>query len=372
MRITTRAYTPVTIKLLATFTDRTWKPQTIIAKHLIRKMNNSSSIYDDDVVRTSSGAIFNPMVLSFPAIITKLVLVSTGIPFNLLVIIPLVHVRRLRKKVRHVFQSGISLSYLSFFVPPIIELLYYLRPNDYVCQTFMATMLVPQAFVLINCILALIDRSLAMAYPLMHRERMTGRLARYVMIACSTLIVLLIKFDYISDPADLRCEIRTSLIQKSVIVLIGLLVSCLSLNIYVYKQTKKHLNEAKTVRLGASTTYTDNSIINEHSVSEPMSVHISKKRLNQMELEANLTLVISVGSLCVTPLLGIGFVASYLACEFIYGESECGGFTLVGPYIRDVSLFPAIYGPIILLIRNEELRQVFDCRRKRRANSAYN
>lgn len=328
-------------------------------------MNDSSGNYDDDVVRTSSGEIFNPMVLSCTAIITKLVVVSLGIPFNLFVICPLANVRRLRKKIRNVFQLGISLSHLSSFVPPTIELVYYLHPNEYVCQSFMAIVLVPQACLLINCILALIDRSLSMAYPLRYREKMTGRLVRYVMIACSTLIVFLVKFDYIADPADLRCEIRTSLIRKSVIVLFVLLVSCLLLNIYVYKQTKKHLNEAKTVRLGASATFTDNSIVNiDHSVSEPMSVHISKKRLNQMELEANLTLVISVGSLCITPLLGIGFVASYLACEFIYGESECSGFTLVGPYVRDVSLLPAVYGPIILLIRNQELRQVFECRKK--------
>ncbi|KAK4029976.1 hypothetical protein OUZ56_022932 [Daphnia magna] len=301
-------------------------------------MNGSSGNYDDDVVRTSSGEIFNPMVLSFTAIITKLVVVSLGIPFNLFVICPLANVRRLRKKIRNVFQLGISLSHLSSFVPPTIELVYYLHPNEYVCQSFMATVLVPQACLLSNCILALIDRSLAMAYPLRYREKMTGRLVRYVMIACSTLIVFLVKIRLHRRPC--RSPLRNSHKSHS-------------------KQTKKHLNEAKTVRLGASATFTDNSIVNiDHSVSEPMSVHISKKRLNQMELEANLTLVISVGSLCITPLLGIGFVASYLACEFIYGESECSGFTLVGPYVRDVSLLPAVYGPIILLIRNEELRQV--------------
>lgn len=324
--------------------------------------------YHDDIIYTATGEIFNPLILSFAVIINKLVLVSIGIPFNLLTVIPLINHPRLNKKPRNVFQSGIAISYLSFFLIPIIELVYHLLPAEFICQIFIATMFVPQACLLINCLLALIDRSIAMAYPLKHREKMTCSLARYIVFICSIMIIAVVKFVYISDTENLHCELWLNHIRMSLIILIVLLVLCLLLNFYVYKQTMIHLTEARNIRLGVST----GGDISDHSTaSESLSVHISRRKFNEMELEANLTLVISVSSLCIMPFIGICFVISFLTCQFFYGESECSGFTVAGPYIRDISLSPAIYGPIIFLARNKEFRHVYQCQRKTRVTANF-
>jgi hypothetical protein len=214
-------------------------------------------------------------------------------------------------------------------------------------------------------LLALIDRYLAINHPLLHREKMTNRLACCLIVTCSILTVFLLKFVYIVGLGILRCELLLLHVRITLIIYMILFASCTAMNIVIYRQTKILLRESRTVETTrdeggvSSDSVTAN---NQHStVVSPMTIHVDRMKLGRMEMEATQTLVISMTSLCVMPFLNFVFMATFFACRLVFGQLECSNLNGIGYFTKEISLIPAIYGPIIFLVRNKELRAAWAC-----------
>jgi dopamine receptor D1 len=317
-------------------------------------MNNSSS-FQEEVALTENGEVYNPMNIGIASVIIKAVCCSIGIPLNTSIAVTITRLRRLHRKPRNFFLLGIVLSYLSFFIVPIMELIYWrIYPDESLCRAYVAVILVPQGLLLINMFLALIDRYLAINHPLLHREKMTNRLACCLVVTCSILTVFLLKFIYIVGLGTLRCEILLLHVKMTSTVFMILFVSCTAMNIIIYRQTKILLRESRTVETTRDDGVTAN---NQHStVVSPMSIHVGRKKLDQLEMEATRTLIMGVTSLCVMPCLNVVFSATFFACRLVFGQLECSNLNGVGFFIKEISLTPAVYGPVIFLVRNKELR----------------
>nr|CAH0102017.1 unnamed protein product [Daphnia galeata] len=321
-------------------------------------MNNSSFI--EEVVLTENGEIYKPIEIGITSVIVKIVCCSIGIPLNISIAVTLIRLRRLHRKPRNFFLLAIILSYLSFFIVPIMELIYWgIYPDESLCHAYVAVIFVPQILLLINMFLALIDRYLAINHPLLHREKMTNRLACCLIVTCSILTVFLLKFIYIVGLDILRCEILLLHAKVASIFFIILFVSCMAMNIVIYRQTKILLRESRTVKA----TPADNVVaINQsNNVVRSMSIHVGRKKLGQLEMEATQTLVIGVASLCVMPCLNVIFMATFFACRLFFGQLECSNLNVMGFLIKEIALTPAVYGPLIFLVRNKELRSAWAC-----------
>ena len=322
-------------------------------------MNNSS--FQLEVVLTQNGEVYNPMNIGIASLIIKIVCCSIGIPLNISIAFTITfNIRRLHRKPRNFFLLAIILSYLSFFIVPVIELLYWgLDPNESLCRAYVAAIFVPQGFLLINMLLALIDRYLAINHQLLHRAKMTNRLACCLIATCSILTVFLFKFVYIVRLSILRCEILLLHAKILSILFIILFVSCTTMNIIIYRQTKILLRESRTVEATPDNSVVANNPSN--NVVTPMSIHVGRNKQGQLEIEATRTLIISMTSLCVMPFLNVVFIATFFACRLVFGQSACSNFNEMLPYVKDMCLIPAIYCPIIFLVRNKELRAAWTC-----------
>jgi hypothetical protein len=131
------------------------------------------------------------------------------------------------------------------------------------------------------------------------------------------------------------------------------------MNIVIYRQTKILLRESRTVEATP-----DNSVVANTQISTvvtSMAVHVGRNKLGQLEMEATWTLIMGVTSLCVMPCLNVLLIASFLSCRLIYGQSACDNFNEMWPFVKDICLIPAIYGPIIFLVRNKDLRAAWTC-----------
>ena len=170
---------------------------------------NISNSSREEVVLTQNGEVYNPITnIGIASLIMKIVCCSIGIPLNISIAVTITCLRRLHRKSRNFFLLGIILSYLSFFIVPIIELIYWgIYQDESLCHAYVAVIGLPQGLLLINMLLALIDRYLAINHPLLHREKMTNRLACCLIVTCSILTVFLLKFIYIVALGILRCEI---------------------------------------------------------------------------------------------------------------------------------------------------------------------
>jgi dopamine receptor D1 len=327
-------------------------------------MNNSSSssiiIEEENDVLTENGKIYNPIKIGIASFIIKIVSCSIGIPLNVSVAVTITRFRRLHRKPRNFFLLGIVLSYLSFFIVPTIELIYWgIYSDESLCHAYVAVTVVPQGLLLMNMLLALIDRYFAVNYPLLHREIMTVRFASIVMILSSILIVFFLKFNYIVGLDILRCEISLLHVKMASICFLVLFVACMALNIVIYRQTKILLRESRMVE---ATPDDSLSVVQQFSSTvTPMAIHVGRKKLSEMEIEATRTLIIGMTSLCIMPCLNVIFVATFFACRLVFGQSACSNFSEMWPFAKDMCLFPAIYGPVIFLVRNKELRSVWTC-----------
>jgi hypothetical protein len=355
-------------------------------------MNNSNSSHhhQDDVVLTHNGEVYNPIDLDDNfLIITKFVCCSIGIPLNLSIAFTIVHRRRLHRKPRNIFLLGIIFSYLAFFVPSVIKLIYWaVYPIESVCRGYVAVVGVPQGLLLLNMLLALIDRYMAINHPLLHREKMNVRSAAFLVVIGSVVVVFLLKFIFIVHIiAPLRCEVCLVHVKLVLIVLSVLSVACIVLNFIVYRQTKDLLAESRRLTLATNNAMRKNdedaewielgSIGNEsrmnhrassgsgsmtdHSTHiKSMSIHVDKRKLSQIELEATRTLITGVTSLMVTALPPTVFVSIFLGCQFFFG-AECSNLNWLSPYMIELGLIHAVYNPLIFIARNKELRTALTC-----------
>lgn len=319
-------------------------------------MNNS--LHDDDILYTPDGEVYNPVSLDDNLlVISKFISCLMGMPLNLSVAVTIIRHPSLRCKPRNVFILGIVFSYFTCFIPGVIELIYWsFYPVESLCQCYVALMGVPRSLLLLNMLLALVDRYVAINHPMLHRRKMTARFASGLVIFSSILLVFSLKFVYIVGIYPLRCEVSLLHVKITLIVLVILFLFCIAFNCIVYWQTKNLLAQSRTIDPPTFESTVTNVGNGHRTRVDSMSVHVDRRKLCQMEVEAARTLIIGVTALCVVPCIGVLFGSSLLTCHFLFDQFECRKFVWMGAYIQELIVIPAVYGPLIFLVRNEELR----------------
>jgi hypothetical protein len=313
-------------------------------------MNNSSSSNRDEIVLNENGDIFDPVQIDSILMMGNFVCCLVGIPLNLSVAVTIIRLRRLHRKPRNIFLLGIIFSNLSFFVPAVVKLIYWgFYSSESLCQSYVALVGVPQGLLSLNMLLALIDKYVAINHPLFHRKKMTVRLASAIVLLSSTFIVFLLKFIYIFDLVPLRCEVWLIHVKIVLIILTVMFASSIALNVIVYRQTKNHLSESQCYAPSTNDDFQIQNVIfdvenvvidsvngavpaGDYSIPmTPMSIHVNREKLDQMEIEATRTLIIGVTSLTVTALPPVIFVSSFLACRLV-SQSDCSQMNWLAPY----------------------------------------
>ncbi len=278
---------------------------------------------------------------------------------------------------------------MSFFVPAIIELLYWgPYPIDSVCQSYVAVVALPHGLLLSNMLLALADRYVAINHALFHREKITVCFASVLIILSSISTVFLMKFVYILRLGrPLRCEMWLVHIKIMAVVLTVLFVACTVLTIIVHRQLKTTGRQSRTpspttifddphmavvdignvewIELASTGNETTQTNTSEHStIVRSMSIRLDGEMiLSGTEIEGARTLVIGFTPVVVMAYCGIIFVSTFFACR-LFGQFQCVDLSWMGPYVKELSLIPAFYGSLIFLKRNKELRSAYACQKK--------
>ncbi|KAI9559890.1 hypothetical protein GHT06_013897 [Daphnia sinensis] len=331
-----------------------------------KNMNNNTN-RSEDVILNENGDVYNPIDLN-GLMISKCICCCVGIPLNASIAVALIGNHQLRTKPRIVFLLGIIFSYMSFFVVAIIELIYRcLYPVESVCQAYVACSALPQALLLLNLLLALGDRYLAIKHPLFHRRKMTERLACAIVIFSSILTVFVQNFAYIVGLRTLRCEVWLVRVKLVTITTSLLYVVCTVFNFIVYQETKNLLCEYRTICCFPSNAPLDitgkGKVVFKRQSIPTMSVHVDKKKLSQIIMQATRTLVIGVTSLAVTACPSIIFSCVFLGCRSIVDERQCCYLNWMGSYFQELGLISAVCSPIIFIVRQRELRLALTCAR---------
>lgn len=150
------------------------------------------------LVVSVDGSLRCPMHNDTYLAVAQIAFASVGIPLNSFMAFVILRLKRLRSKPRNIFLLGIIISNLSTFLPASFELTNFYYPgNKVVCQSFVASIGIPQNFVLLSTFLSLVDRYVAIRHPLWHRLRVTVRRVAIGLIFCSIVTVLVSKYVFI-------------------------------------------------------------------------------------------------------------------------------------------------------------------------------
>ncbi|KAI9565643.1 hypothetical protein GHT06_009435 [Daphnia sinensis] len=364
---------------------------------------NGSSSRQLEIILTPSGEVQKPISLDIFVIIIKLISAFIGIPLNTFIVLIIIRLRRLHSKPRNIFLLAMIVSNLLLYVPSLIELIYWFLPLENVCRSYVAVIGLPNVILLWTMFLALVDRYIAIKYPLKHREKVTVR--RAIIFLLTTIIVLtfITKFVFIVGLAPIGCEIwfaHSKVIGATVFVLFA---SCIVTHFIVYRQTKLLLQKSRTVKpkaghKGKRVTQAEcNEKCNEsvdqrivtrdielinpeiggiqveannpaavesqagatvttdsHHSNMSIVIHVNIGTLSQMEMEATRTLIAGMTSLFVMvgpPLL---FFLSIFLCR-LTGCPECTSMNWLAPYFKELTSVWAVYNPLLWLFRNDEL-----------------
>lgn len=369
-------------------------------------MNNST--IREDILYTISGEVQSPIDTNFILMAIKVILAFFGLPLNIFLGVIIARLRRLHSKPRNIFLLGILISNLIVFFPTVIEVLYWINPDVIICKAYVSIIGLPHIILLWNILCALVDRYIAITYPMWHRKKVTVRGAAWFLVASSASFVFFMKLVYIFEIVPFKCEIR--ILHGKIVgsTVATLFVACIIVHLIVYRRTRALLSESRTIGPGNRRTLTTTNVddgpppnpnnpstvprqglstdgnnpglrdsdpnpippvenqlngceLNRHQglhSSSHMFIHMPNGTLSKMEMWATKTLIEGVTSLFVfsSPLIILFFIIFF--CHLLM-EPECSSYSfLPGPYVKEFALVHAVYNPIIYLFRNEELWSV--------------
>jgi len=192
--------------------------------------------------------------------ISHLILIIFGIPLNLIVVVVMLTSQRLRKKPRNILFLGISTASLFSLITIIFELIAHHHQSPLFCKLNGLGSGVAYTCFLKNLLLALLDRYLAIARPLLHRKIVTVRNVRIIQAIGAIAIFLLIKWPFIFGVVPFRCgfllvEATTIALHQAILILL-----CVVLYILVYFKTKHYARPNRVL----SVSFTNQNTLEVH------------------------------------------------------------------------------------------------------------
>lgn len=343
----------------------------------------------------SSSADSVPIELDWFRSTCHVLLVTAGVPLNLIIACVIMAFRRLHNKPRIILWLGVTYCNLLTLFTILVELLAYHMENRSVCLIFVSITGIAYTCLLFTLFLALLDRYVAIVHPLWHREKITVQRVIIGQIFGFFSLVLIIKFPFIVQLIPLNCDM--SMVHGKIIAVTNmvLLLMCLVAQIVVYHKTRQYFPRKKD---GNEASVSFVQIANRHRQDLPMySTNISPSELphqghqiakeltivatssssgcdrppvdqaassgylmkrhggnRRMEVEATWSLLAGVFSLLLFtfPTLLMGFIE--WGCRLVYDEEQCSTIGVMTFRARELLLGHLVYNPVMYMIRSRE------------------
>ena len=317
---------------------------------------------------TTTTDVVEPIAITFLPV-AILVCVSIGFPLNFVIASVIIAQRRLHKP-RHISWLGVTFSNLFALVTSVTQLLVLSFPqNQFVCMAFILQEGVPYGTLLFNSFLALLDRYMAISYPLCYKKKVTNLRIILAQIFGLVLISVLFKTFYLlpgNQLANVQCNEQAEAHGKVIVfTLICQVLLCVVVQVMIYLKTRTYLQQERQSDLSeqqrgrrniwkqqdhqAETCFSITSRSTASTLQHNHFVNIGGKSISKLQLEATWILAADVISLCLisSPIFLLFF--SNLFCA-----QDCTTFDWMIPYYRELVLVHSVYNPIIYMCRSKE------------------
>ena len=323
----------------------------------------SDGVFNETVIAPSS------LLLAFLPIF-NISCVTIGLPLNLLIAGLIVTQERLHKP-RHIFWLGVILSAIFAQLVSLNELFAFKIFLDYhpACVAFHLLVGIPYANVLLSVLFCLLDRYVAITYPIWHKKEMKIKWIVTAQLFGLILISILFKVSYFVDDSLSKISCREDKEPHGKIVIFTLMtlaLLCLVAQVVIYLETKKHFirqrlvqcpNLPRNVDLDQAVEIIEDISINVPQITDRkhsnIVVHVNRQTIVKLEREAAWTFALGVMSLVLISSPVFLAPLGILFCSQFYGD--CTSSTWIIPYFRELILVHTVYKPVVFISRSREL-----------------
>lgn len=295
-------------------------------------------------------------------LIVHLVCICLGIPLNVFVGLVIIRNRRLHNP-RNTFWLGSILCHLTALLFALLECLVSRSPSSVPCFMYSTMIGTSYTVLLINSLLATLDRWAAISHPLWHRKHVTVIGVILVQLASAITVTFLLTLPFWSRLLPLRCGVHQTVITWITSCYLLLAVLGLIAQTIVYLKARKylvHYNVARCIVVYSKTAASEDeldakaaSLVIAHPRRSHFFVHGRDKTISKLELEATITLVVGVMSLC---LFTIPFALVFITARIRPSPSIMS----IIPYARQLALVHVLYNPLMYVIRSREFKWVLN------------
>ena len=227
-------------------------------------------------------------------------------------------------------------------------------PNQIICYVFSALVGSPYTLLLFNVLLAVGDRCLALMVPVFYRTKVSVRHVNTIQIVLFTLIPILLMLPYWSKLVPLQCGFNRVVGKLFGVLTSSLVLLCVSAQLILYRQAKKYLADCvfdSSLPL-SDLTQTSDSMGVSYLRGPRFFAYCGSKRIGKLELEAALSVLSGITSLCIftLPMAGVFFYG--WICPKV--TDQCNLTRQVGSIAREFLLVHAVYNPIVYAVRSRE------------------
>ena len=298
-------------------------------------------------------------------LIVHLVCICLGVPLNVFVGWVIIRNRRLHNP-RNTFWLGSILCHLTALLFALLECLVSRSPSSVPCFMYSTMIGTSYTMLLINSLLATLDRWAAISHPLWHRKHVTVIGVILVQLASAISVTFLLTLPFWTRLLPLRCGVHQTVITWITCCYLLLAVLGLIAQTIVYLKARKylvHYNSARYIVVYSKTAASQDelhqdstagrnkaaSLVIAHPRTSHFFVHCRDKTISKLELEATITLVVGVMSLC---LFTIPFALVFITARIWPSPSVMS----IIPYARQLALVHALYNPLMYVIRSREFK----------------
>lgn len=302
--------------------------------------NESKDTNYGDNNRFSNNPLSHPLDMNIGTVIVHCICSLTGLPLNLRLAFGIILDKELYTKPRNIILLSRVLCNIFTLIMAVDEIIYFFWPNNDVCRFFISVFELPYVLFFLNRLLALIERCVAVAYPIWYHERVTVQFTLSWLVVLNAALALAVNWIYITGVAPLLCEIQFSHAITLDVTLLFLCISCIVFRMIDYRQKNK--------------------IVPPMNVNDdnPRSVEMHNETLNQQPLsagtETNIRAVIfDVLRLLLLPFSVLAFTFTHLVCLQAYSEANfCSYIVWSTPYFKELVTFHTVIHPVVFLRHN--------------------
>ena len=344
-------------------------------------LNLTDSLLEDDFKKVGESIPFSGLL--------RWVIIAIGLPLNFLVAWVILQNHRLHNS-RNAFWLGNIVCHLVTLLMGALEAILFMNPQreqpNVFCNIYALLVGSPYTNLLVSLLLATADRWIAISYPLRHRSHVTVFRVAVFLVSSWVLVLAAMTSPYWSGKFRLlSCSVHPEIMKWLTFSNFVLVVIIIIAQVKVYTRTREYfrfgahrppvtapsssdrqqqpvdavVGEAVGSYFGSSSGSSRNRL-----KSDEYFVHLPDKTISRLELEASVTLLCGVASLCLFTLPLVSLYVAIFVGRMI-GQSWVGQIVALVPYARELLLLHPVVSMLLYVFRSREfscaLRRMIPC-----------